>query len=76
MVDEAVRCLNDNIVEHPWQVDFALIYGMGFPAFRGGLLTWARQQMTPPQLIEALESLCSGYGKRFEPCPAIAHGGW
>jgi 3-hydroxyacyl-CoA dehydrogenase len=76
MVDEAVRCLNDNIVEHSWQVDFALTYGMGFPAFRGGLLTWARQQMTPPQLIEALESLCSGYGKRFEPCPAIAHGGW
>src|SRR5215510_10051462 len=33
MVDEAVRCLQDKIVEHPWQVDFALTYGIGFPAF-------------------------------------------
>jgi 3-hydroxyacyl-CoA dehydrogenase len=76
MVDEAVRCLNDKIVEQPWQVDFALTYGMGFPAFRGGLLTWARQEMTPQQLSRALESLCSSYGKRFEPCSAIADGGW
>ena len=44
MVDEAVRCLTDKIVEHPWQVDFALTYGIGFPAFRGGLLTWARHR--------------------------------
>jgi 3-hydroxyacyl-CoA dehydrogenase len=76
MVDEAVRCLHDKIVEHSWQVDFALTYGMGFPAFRGGLLTWARQQMTPEQLMEALESLSRSYGKRFEPCQAIASEGW
>ncbi len=76
MVDEAVRCLTDKIVEHPWQLDFALIYGIGFPAFRGGLLTWARQHMAPAQLTAALEVLSRTYGKRFEPCPAIAHGGW
>jgi len=76
MVDEAVRCLKDKIVEHPWQLDFALIYGIGFPAFRGGLLTWARQHMAPAQLTAALEVLSRTYGKRFEPCPAIAHGGW
>ncbi|HEY7129490.1 MAG TPA: 3-hydroxyacyl-CoA dehydrogenase NAD-binding domain-containing protein [Nitrospira sp.] len=76
MVDEAVRCLNDKIVEHSWQVDFGLIYGIGFPAFRGGLLTWARQQMTPQQLTEALEALSNTYGKRFEPCQAMAGGSW
>lgn len=76
MVDEAVRCLKDKIVEHAWEVDFALTYGMGFPAFRGGLLAWARQQMTPQQFAERLQSLSNSYGKRFEPCPAIANGGW
>jgi 3-hydroxyacyl-CoA dehydrogenase / enoyl-CoA hydratase / 3-hydroxybutyryl-CoA epimerase len=76
MVDEAVRCLHDKIVEHPWQVDFALTYGIGFPAFRGGLLTWARQTMTPGQITQELESLAVKYGKRFEPCPGLSNGGW
>jgi 3-hydroxyacyl-CoA dehydrogenase len=76
MVDEAVRCLHDKIVEHPWQIDFALTYGIGFPAFRGGLLTWARQAMTTEQLAQELNSLTATYGKRFEPCPGLSNGGW
>jgi 3-hydroxyacyl-CoA dehydrogenase len=76
MVDEAVRCLRDKIVEHPWQVDFSLTYGIGFPAFRGGLLTWARQAITPSQVAGTLESLTAAYGKRFEPCPGLSNGGW
>ena len=76
MVDEAVRCLHERIVEQPWQIDFALTYGIGFPAFRGGLLTWARQTITPSQLAHQLETLTAKYGKRFEPCPGLADGGW
>lgn len=76
MVDEAVRCLQDKIVEHPWQIDFALTYGIGFPAFRGGLLTWARQTLTKVHVAKELESLASKYGKRFEPCPGLSHGEW
>jgi 3-hydroxyacyl-CoA dehydrogenase / enoyl-CoA hydratase / 3-hydroxybutyryl-CoA epimerase len=76
MVDEAVRCLHDNIVEKAWQVDFALTYGIGFPAFRGGLFTWTRQTMTPERIAQDLESLAVRYGKRFEPCPGLSSGGW
>ena len=76
MVDEAVRCLHDKIVEQPWQVDFALTYGTGFPAFRGGLLTWARQTMAQGQIAQELESLAGKYGKRFEPCPDLSQGKW
>ena len=76
MVDEAVRCLHDKIVEHPWKVDFALTYGIGFPAFRGGLLTWARQTMPLGYVAQELESLAIKYGKRFEPCPGLVNGGW
>ena len=76
MVDEAVRCLKDKIVEHPWQVDFGLTYGIGFPAFRGGLLKWARQSMTPRQIAQTLDMLSNTYGKRFEPCSGLALGGW
>lgn len=76
MVDEAVRCLHERIVEQPWQIDFALTYGIGFPAFRGGLLTWARQTITPSQMAQQLEALTAQFGKRFEPCPGLADGGW
>jgi 3-hydroxyacyl-CoA dehydrogenase / enoyl-CoA hydratase / 3-hydroxybutyryl-CoA epimerase len=76
MIDEAVRCLHERIVEQAWQVDFALIYGIGFPAFRGGLLTWARETMSPGRIAQDMESLAVKYGKRFEPCAGLANGGW
>lgn len=74
MIDEAVRCLHDRIVDDPWQVDFGLTHGIGFPAFRGGLLTWARQTMTPARIADELGSLAVKYGKRFEPCEALVRG--
>ena len=37
---EAVRCLEDGIVEDPADADMGLIYGIGFPPFRGGALRY------------------------------------
>jgi 3-hydroxyacyl-CoA dehydrogenase/enoyl-CoA hydratase/3-hydroxybutyryl-CoA epimerase len=47
MVDEASRCLDEGVVKSADDVDFALLSGAGFPAFRGGLLHWARAHATP-----------------------------
>lgn len=44
MVGEAQRCLDEGVVKTPEDVDFALLSGAGFPAFRGGLMRWAHQQ--------------------------------
>ncbi|HUJ73958.1 MAG TPA: 3-hydroxyacyl-CoA dehydrogenase NAD-binding domain-containing protein, partial [bacterium] len=41
MVVEASRCLSDGIVGTPTELDMALIMGLGFPPFRGGLLRYA-----------------------------------
>jgi 3-hydroxyacyl-CoA dehydrogenase/enoyl-CoA hydratase/3-hydroxybutyryl-CoA epimerase/enoyl-CoA isomerase len=41
MVIEASRCLSDGIVNTPTELDMALILGLGFPPFRGGLLHYA-----------------------------------
>jgi 3-hydroxyacyl-CoA dehydrogenase / enoyl-CoA hydratase / 3-hydroxybutyryl-CoA epimerase len=38
MIDEARRCVTERVVLSPEDVDFALLAGAGFPAFRGGLL--------------------------------------
>jgi 3-hydroxyacyl-CoA dehydrogenase/enoyl-CoA hydratase/3-hydroxybutyryl-CoA epimerase/3-hydroxyacyl-CoA dehydrogenase/enoyl-CoA hydratase/3-hydroxybutyryl-CoA epimerase/enoyl-CoA isomerase len=41
MLTEASRVLVEGIVRGPADVDMGLILGIGFPAFRGGLLRWA-----------------------------------
>ena len=37
---EVVRCLEDNIVDSPESADMSLIWGIGFPPFRGGALRY------------------------------------
>lgn len=37
---EAVRCLDDGIVDTAAEVDMGLIFGLGFPRFRGGALRY------------------------------------
>ena len=41
---EAVRCLEDGIVETTAEVDMGLILGLGFPRFRGGALRYIDTQ--------------------------------
>ncbi len=41
MVEEAKRCLDEGVVLTQNDVDFALVAGAGFPAFRGGLMRYA-----------------------------------
>jgi 3-hydroxyacyl-CoA dehydrogenase/enoyl-CoA hydratase/3-hydroxybutyryl-CoA epimerase/enoyl-CoA isomerase len=40
MATEIVRCLEEQIVASPAEADMALIYGLGFPPFRGGVFRW------------------------------------
>jgi len=40
MAIECNRCLEEGIVASVVDADMALIYGLGFPAFRGGIFRW------------------------------------
>ncbi|MDC0412454.1 fatty acid oxidation complex subunit alpha FadB [Porticoccus sp.] len=40
MCIEAALCLEEGIVDSPSEVDMSIVYGLGFPVFRGGLLRW------------------------------------
>lgn len=40
MATELTRCLEEGIVETPSEADMALVYGVGFPPFRGGVFRW------------------------------------
>jgi 3-hydroxyacyl-CoA dehydrogenase/enoyl-CoA hydratase/3-hydroxybutyryl-CoA epimerase/enoyl-CoA isomerase len=40
MATELARCLQEGIVETAAEADMALVYGTGFPPFRGGVFRW------------------------------------
>ena len=40
MATELARCLEEGIVASPAEADMALVYGLGFPPFRGGVFRW------------------------------------
>lgn len=65
MIVEASRILMEGIVRDPGDVDMGLILGIGFPAFRGGLLRWADSLGLASVLakLSKYESL----GTRFQP---------
>jgi 3-hydroxyacyl-CoA dehydrogenase/enoyl-CoA hydratase/3-hydroxybutyryl-CoA epimerase len=41
MLNEAARCLEEEVVAGPIELDLATVFGTGFAPFRGGLLRWA-----------------------------------
>lgn len=65
MVNEAAKCLEENVVKNARYLDMAMIMGAGFPAFRGGVLRYA-DQIGLPKIVEKLNVLEDKYGKRFE----------
>ena len=69
MLLEATRVLEDGIAETVRDLDLALIYGIGFPPFRGGLLFWA-DQVGAAALVERLADY-QPLGGRFEPTESL-----
>ena len=70
MVNEAARCLEEGIVSGPGPLDLAMIFGTGFPPFRGGLCRWA-DESGPREIVARLERLAAAIGARFAPAPAL-----
>ena len=42
MIDETKRVFDEGVLKTPEDADFALLMGAGFPAFRGGLMRYAK----------------------------------
>src|SRR5262245_1679477 len=64
MLVEASRVLAEGIVRDPGDVDMGLILGIGFPAFRGGILRWA-DTISLPAILDKLKHYES-LGGRFQ----------
>jgi len=70
MLLECSRCLEDGIVATPVEVDIALVYGLGFPSFRGGIFRWA-DSIGAPALLKAAEKH-RGRGPLYAPTKQLA----
>ncbi|MCZ6777844.1 MAG: 3-hydroxyacyl-CoA dehydrogenase NAD-binding domain-containing protein [Acidobacteria bacterium] len=74
MVNEACRVLAEGIVPGPSDVDTGMIYGAGFPPFRGGLLRYA-DALGPREVVARLERLADIHGERYAPCAPLRERG-
>lgn len=70
MINEAARCLEEKIIERPDYLDMALIMGIGFPPFQGGVLRYA-DRVGVPEVVKVLRRLKDTHGSRFEPCKLL-----
>jgi 3-hydroxyacyl-CoA dehydrogenase/enoyl-CoA hydratase/3-hydroxybutyryl-CoA epimerase len=70
MINEAAFCLEDGIVADPGKLDLAMIFGTGFPPFRGGLLRHA-DAIGLGRVFARLDDLAERLGPRFAPADTI-----
>jgi 3-hydroxyacyl-CoA dehydrogenase/enoyl-CoA hydratase/3-hydroxybutyryl-CoA epimerase len=66
MLNEAMICLQEEIVADQDLLDAGMIFGTGFAPFRGGPLHYAKQRGYA-NIVEKLEYFTEHYGERFRP---------
>ncbi len=70
MVNEAARCLEEQIVYNPEDIDFAMIMGTGFAPFRGGPLRYA-DSLGVEKIVGAMQVLVDCGTAQFTPCSLL-----
>jgi 3-hydroxyacyl-CoA dehydrogenase/enoyl-CoA hydratase/3-hydroxybutyryl-CoA epimerase len=69
MVNEAARCVEENVVDSPEDADYGMILGTGFAPFRGGPLRFA-EHFGLKKVVDELERLAQTEEK-FSPCEIL-----
>ncbi len=66
LLNEAVACLREGVVENEDFLDGGIVFGTGFAPFRGGPIHYIRSE-GPEALRARLEALARAHGERFTP---------
>jgi 3-hydroxyacyl-CoA dehydrogenase/enoyl-CoA hydratase/3-hydroxybutyryl-CoA epimerase len=69
MVNEAARCVEENVVDSPEDADYGMILGTGFAPFRGGPLRFT-EDFGLKKVVDELERLAQSEEK-FSPCEIL-----
>ena len=70
MVNEAVYCLQENILGSPQDGDLGAILGLGFPPFRGGPFRFLDNEGAA-DVIDRMHTFEQKYGVRFKPAKLL-----
>ena len=72
-VFESARCLSEKIVSEAYELDLAMLSGLGFPPFRGGPMRYA-ESAGIASLIEKSQKLSEKFGPLFEASTEVKEG--
>ncbi len=70
MINEAARCFGEGILRSARDGDIGAIFGLGFPAFRGGPFHYV-DTVGASDVVRRLESHQGTLGARFSPAPVL-----
>lgn len=70
MLNETALCIEDGVIENPNDIDIGVIFGFGFPPFRGGILREA-DKLGLDYIVGRLQTYAEAYGDRFKPAQLL-----
>jgi len=62
---ESARCLEENVVTHPADADIGSIFGIGYPAWTGGVLSYI-DTVGIKKFVSECDRLAESLGERFK----------
>lgn len=70
MLNEAARCLDEQVVRCARDGDIGAVFGIGFPPFLGGPFHYM-DKLGAAEVVNRLTRLAQQHGERFTPCEAL-----
>jgi len=69
-VNEAIRCLQEGVLQSAADGDLGAVLGLGFPPFRGGPFHYA-DTLGLTKLADTLRTLATAHGSRYDPAELL-----